>query len=83
MCPFSSRRRLATSNSTECGTHASTTPNFLAFLARNCLPVKMRSSAGSKPIKRGKRCVPPEPGSKPNITSGKPRRVTSSSVQTR
>ena len=47
-------------------TTASTIPSFFAFFARSCLPVKIRSKEGSKPIKRGRRCVPPEPGSKPS-----------------
>lgn len=36
------------------------------------LPVMIISSAAGTPINRGSRWVPPAPGSKPIVTSGKP-----------
>ena len=33
-------------------------------------PVTIMFSAGSTPSARGRRCVPPAPGSRPSLTSG-------------
>ncbi|BAK12063.1 hypothetical protein PAJ_1983 [Pantoea ananatis AJ13355] len=66
-----------------CGTASSTMPSFFACLARRFLPVRISGKAFCTPIKRGRRCVPPDPGSSPNCTSGRPIRVLSSSEQMR
>mmetsp|Transcript_27993 Transcript_27993/g.70260 ORF Transcript_27993/g.70260 Transcript_27993/m.70260 type:complete len:375 (-) Transcript_27993:29-1153(-) len=48
----------------------STIPMDLASLARTGQPVKMRLSDEIRPIKRGRRCVPPAAGRMPRFTSG-------------
>ncbi len=42
----------------------------LAALSR--LPSRITRKARSRPMTRGKRCVPPQPGSRPSSTSGRP-----------
>ena len=39
---------------------------------RSCLPVSMRSSAAGAPASRGRRFIPPQPGTMPSMTSGRP-----------
>src|SRR6202035_5864574 len=39
------------------------------------LPVSMMSSARPRPTSRGSRCVPPAPGMRPSLSSGRPRRA--------
>ena len=34
--------------------------------------MRIRSSAAARPMRRGRRCVPPAPGMRPSITSGRP-----------
>ena len=51
---------------------ASMKPSFTASSARIGSPVTMIFSAASPPISRGRRCVPPAPGTKPRLTSGSP-----------
>ena len=61
----------------------STSPNFWAFDAGRRCPSRIMRRADSRPIKRGRRCVPPHPGITPNCVSGNPMRVDSSSRATR
>jgi hypothetical protein len=56
---------------------------FQRLTRTKLLPVKIISSAVLTPTSRGKRCVPPEPGSSPSCTSGKPKTVFASSVHIR
>jgi len=65
------------------GTHSSARPNFFARRASIVLPVSSRSSAAGAPVSRGSRLMPPQPGTMPSITSGRPRRVPGSSTTTR
>ena len=65
------------------GTASSTMPSFLALRASTVLPVSMRSSAAGAPASRGRRFMPPQPGTIPSITSGRPSRVPGSSTATR
>jgi hypothetical protein len=53
-------------------TMASMKPSFTASAAETGSPVTMILSAASPPIRRGRRCVPPAPGTKPRFTSGRP-----------
>ena len=53
-------------------TTASRTPCASAAAGLNALPVDIQVAALSKPIIRGNLTVPPKPGIKPNLTSGKP-----------
>ena len=53
-------------------TTSSTRPMLFAFAAATGLPVVIISSAAFTPANRGTRCVPPAPGRRPNLTSGKP-----------
>ena len=41
-------------------------------MAGTCWPLVIISSAFSTPTMRGRRCVPPAPGSRPRFTSGRP-----------
>jgi hypothetical protein len=50
-------------------------PALRACFAYRFLPVSIRSSAATRPIRSGKRTVPPRPGSSPSMTSGSPKRV--------
>ncbi len=65
------------------GTHSSAMPSFFARRASIVLPVSMRSSAAGAPASRGRRFIPPHPGTMPSITSGRPSRVPGSSTTTR
>lgn len=56
-------------------TTRSTRPNFLAFLPLTVLPVKHMSRAVGRPTNLGILWVPPLPGRRPSITSGKARLV--------
>ena len=47
-------------------------PHSSASAAPMGLPLTMISSARCGPVMRGKRCVPPPPGSRPSFTSGRP-----------
>ena len=53
-------------------TMRSMTPAAAATLAGTGSPLKMTSSAVAGPTRRGRRCVPPAPGSRPSFTSGRP-----------
>mmetsp|Transcript_45137 Transcript_45137/g.143739 ORF Transcript_45137/g.143739 Transcript_45137/m.143739 type:complete len:220 (+) Transcript_45137:927-1586(+) len=53
-------------------TTASIAPSCIAFAPGRSRPVVIHSSALSAPMMRGRRTVPPKPGIKPNLTSGKP-----------
>ena len=68
---------------TRTGTHSSATPRRFARRASIVLPVSSRSSAAGAPISCGKRRMPPQPGTIPSITSGRPSRVPGSSTTTR
>src|ERR1700738_1494989 len=46
-----------------------------ASSASTSLPVSMMSSDRPRPTSRGSRCVPPAPGMRPSLTSGKPSRA--------
>ena len=56
-------------------TTRSTSPIFFARSAFSIFPVSIRSSAFAAPTIFGSRCVPPQPGSSPSMTSGTPRTV--------
>ena len=49
----------------------STMPAPAASLAPMARPLRMRSSASGRPARRGSRWVPPAPGMKPRVTSGR------------
>ena len=51
---------------------SSMAPISLAFLAGIGSPVTMGPRAATAPIRRGRRWVPPAPGSRPSLTSGRP-----------
>ena len=53
-------------------TTASTAPIFRALSARFSAPMQIHSIALSAPITRDRRTVPPKPGIRPSLTSGKP-----------
>ena len=65
------------------GTHSSAMPSRFARFASIVLPVSSRSSAAGAPVSRGSRLMPPQPGTMPSITSGRPSRVAGSSTTTR
>mmetsp|Transcript_20265 Transcript_20265/g.63033 ORF Transcript_20265/g.63033 Transcript_20265/m.63033 type:complete len:447 (+) Transcript_20265:1579-2919(+) len=70
--------------SSACGsTTRSTRPIFLALSGRRLLPVSISGSAACAPMRRGSRCVPPEPGRRPSITSGSARVVFAPEEATR
>ena len=62
---------------------ASTSPSFFALSARTSLPWRMSGSAFVRPSSRGRFCVPPQPGSRPSLTSGSPSFVLGLVVHTR
>ncbi len=66
--PRTSSPRQMTSPSTT----SSRIPSSCARVASSGSPLSMISSAGCAPIKRGRRCVPPAPGMRPSLISGKP-----------
>ena len=43
-----------------------------ASAALSCLPCKSTAEAAMRPVKRGRRCVPPPPGKRPISASGRP-----------
>ena len=51
---------------------SSTRPMSLACPPLMALPVGTSFSASPRPIRRGSLCVPPAPGTRPKMTSGKP-----------
>ena len=63
---------IAASRKCSGATTASSKPTAIAGAGLNALPVDIHSTALSAPIMRGKRTVPPKPGIRPNLTSGKP-----------
>ncbi len=65
------------------GTHSSAIPSFFARRASIVLPVSSRSSAAGAPASFGRRLMPPQPGTMPSMTSGRPSRVPGSSTTTR
>ena len=65
------------------GTDSSTMPSFFALRASIVLPVSSMSRAAGPPVSRGSRLMPPQPGTIPSITSGRPMRVPGSSTATR
>ena len=69
-----SRRAKASADSCNLPSSASssTTPHSFASRAPNGVPERMTSSAFSTPMSRGSRCVPPAPGMRPSLISGKP-----------
>jgi len=54
------------------GTTLFTSPIWRASAAEIILPVKISSLARLTPIARGSRCVPPKPGIRPRLISGRP-----------
>ena len=71
-CAASSRHQASAAVPRSPSTTRSTSPRFAARAASTGLPLIIMSSAGRAPISRGKRCVPPAPGSSPSLTSGRP-----------
>ena len=73
---FSAMRRRAKASADSCSLPSSaissTTPHSLASRAPNGVPDRMTSSAFSTPMRRGRRCVPPAPGMRPSLISGRP-----------
>ena len=57
-----------------------TRPISLASPALTRRPVKINSLASAGPIRRGRRWVPPMPGSIPRLTSGKPKVAFSAAI---
>ncbi len=53
-------------------TISSRMPSSSTRAAGTAEPFSMNSSAARAPINRGKRCVPPAPGSSPSLISGRP-----------
>ena len=51
---------------------SSTMPRSLATGPGMGSPERMKPRAFSAPTRRGRRCVPPAPGSRPSFTSGRP-----------
>ena len=74
---FSSRRASASPAARESVplATASISPSRRASPASIWRPEVMRSIAASVPTARGSRCVPPAPGKRPKVTSGRPIRV--------
>ena len=66
------RRSKAASLNISGSTTASTAPICSAFSGLFSVPPAIHSSALSAPTRRGRRDVPPNPGSKPSFTSGSP-----------
>ena len=62
----------ACSCSLSAATTASTAPSFSALSGRFSAPMQIHSIALSAPITRGRRTVPPKPGIRPSLTSGRP-----------
>ncbi len=54
----------------------STSPSSHARSAFTASPLKIISSANSRPTRRGRRWVPPAPGISPSLISGSPRRAS-------
>ena len=73
----------ATASRIGAGHTSSTSPALRARGAFSARPVRMRSSEVARPTRRGRRCVPPAPGTRPSITSGSPIDVFGSSEATR
>ena len=44
-------------------------------------PLSINASAGAAPMSRGKRCVPPDPGSRPSRISGKPNEASGAAMR--
>ena len=66
-----------------CSTQRSTSPAAAASGPLNARPLTISGKAASGPISRGSRCVPPQPGMMPSVTSGRPMRVLGWSVAIR
>ncbi len=62
-------------------TTASTAPSARAFAPFLSRPVVIHSRALSAPMRRGKRTVPPKPGIRPSLTSGKPMEAVVSAIR--
>ena len=58
--------------STGSSASASTSPASCAAAARRLRPSGIIARAAPMPTRRGRRCVPPDPGTTPRITSGSP-----------
>ncbi len=50
----------------------STMPSDSASSADTMRPLAIKSTAAAMPVRRGRRCVPPAPGTMPSFTSGSP-----------
>ncbi len=68
----SSRHQASAAVLSSPSTRWSMSPRLAACAASTGLPPVIMSSAGLAPISRGKRWVPPAPGSNPSLTSGRP-----------
>src|SRR5512135_3075618 len=71
---------LAAPISSTAGTTLFTRPISYARCAEIISPVRTSSFARFRPIRRGKRCVPPYPGMIPRFTSGWPNRAVSAAI---
>ena len=60
---------------------SSTMPSASASAAPTGSPVTIICNAFSGPIRRGRRCVPPAPGSRPSFTSGRPTRAVAAAIR--
>ena len=65
-------QRAAPPSTASPSTTSSRMPFALRLVGATLSPLSMISSAACAPIRRGKRCVPPAPGSRPSLISGKP-----------
>ena len=65
-------QRLALASNSSGATTSSTRPAFSACSAVALLPSISQGMAAMRPSMRGRRCVPPPPGSRPTCTSGRP-----------
>ena len=63
---------LTAAATTSCSTTRSSNRVVAILLAVTLSPLRIRLSAGSRPMRRGRRCVPPAPGRSPSLTSGSP-----------
>mmetsp|Transcript_63815 Transcript_63815/g.75534 ORF Transcript_63815/g.75534 Transcript_63815/m.75534 type:complete len:204 (-) Transcript_63815:652-1263(-) len=74
---------IATLSNTAPSATKSTNPIFFALSTRTSFPVSIISIAACNPTTECKFCVPPNPGSKPNFTSGRPNFVFGDALATR
>ena len=51
-----------------------------AFFALTCIPVSIIFNASAGPTSLGSLCVPPAPGSRPKLTSGRPTKAAGPAI---